>query len=165
MYSKNVGGRPLKFKTVQELQRKIESYFKSCWTIKLDMFGNPIYLKDKKGKKTNHAVMVQNKPYTITGLAVALDTDRATLMRYEAKDRFYNTIKKAKEVCHAFAEEFLYSGKAPAGAIFGLKNNWGWQDRMETDITSGGEPIPILGKNVDVILKNNSNKKTVGTDK
>ena len=105
------------------------------------MFGNPIFLKDKKGKKTEEAVMIQTKPYTITGLAVSLDTDRATLMRYERKDRFYNTIKRAKEICHQYAEDYLFIGKNPTGAIFNLKNNWGWMDETKTDITSGGEIV------------------------
>lgn len=130
---KNKGGRPLKFKTVEELETKIEAYFKSCWRQKVDMFGNPVYLKDKNGKKTDEPVMVQIEPYTVTGMAVFLGTNREVLLQYEAKQRFFDTIKRAKERCHAYAEEQLFIGKNPTGAIFNLKNNWGWKDKTETE--------------------------------
>ena len=138
---KNKGGRPLKFKTVEELQTKIDEYFKSCWRQKLDMFGNPIFIKNAKGKKTDQAVFEQFRPYTITGLAVALDTTRETLLDYEDKKRFSYTIKKAKEICQQYAEDYLFVGKNPTGAIFNLKNNYGWADKTETDHTSKGKQI------------------------
>ena len=65
---KNKGGRPLLFKTVKELEDKINAYF-----------------EDKN-----------NKPYTITDLAVWLDCDRKTLTNYEERDKFFPTIKRAK---------------------------------------------------------------------
>lgn len=129
----NREGRPLKFKSVEELKKKIDEYFKSCWVQKVDMFGNPIFLKDDKGKKTNQKVMIQFRPYTITGIAVALDTTRDLLIDYAEKDEFSDTIKRAKQMCHNYAEESLFIGKNPTGAIFNLKNNYGWQDKTETE--------------------------------
>jgi hypothetical protein len=139
---KKRNGRPLKFKDVKTLQEKIDEYFASCWIQKIDMYGNPIFVKDSKGKKTETAVMVQNKPYTITGLAVFLDTSRETLINYEIRKKFFDTIKRAKEKCHGYAEESLFIGKNPTGAIFNLKNNYGWHDKTETDLTTGGKPLP-----------------------
>lgn len=138
------GGRPLKFESVEILQKKIDDYFKSCWTQKIDMFGNPIFIKDSKGNKTEDPVMVQSIPYTITGLALALDTSRETLLNYEEKNEYFDTIKKAKERCHNYAENSLYTGKNPTGAIFNLKNNYGWKDKVEQDITSDGLPIQVV---------------------
>jgi len=80
--------------------------------------------------------MIQSKPYTVTGLAVALDTTRDTLIDYQKKDEFSDTIKRAKEMCHQYAEDSLFIGKNPIGAIFNLKNNYGWQDKQEVDHTS-----------------------------
>ena len=37
-------------------------------------------------------------------------------------------------LCHNFAEEHLFSGKQVAGAIFNLKNNYGWVDRQELGV-------------------------------
>lgn len=95
-------GRPQKFKDVKELQDKIDVYFEQC--------------------------VCENKPFTVTGLALALDTTRETLCDYEEKPEFSDAIKKAKAKVEQFAEERLYLG-APAGAIFALKN-FGWSDKQ-----------------------------------
>jgi hypothetical protein len=105
---KNKGGRPPKFNSVEELQDKIDEYFQEC---------------DEK-----------SRPRTITGLALALDTTRETLLDYQDKDEYSYTIKKAKLRCENFAEEHLFSGRNVAGAIFNLKNNYSrWVDRQEID--------------------------------
>lgn len=108
-------GRPLKFKSSEELQEKIQSYFDEC--------------------KQNR------RPLTITGLALALDTTRDLLLDYEEKDEYSDTIKKAKLFIHNFAEERLFGDGNKTGIIFNLKNNWNWKDKTETDITSKGEKI------------------------
>lgn len=129
-----VGGRPPKYKTVPELEKLIDAYFESCWTEKIDMFGNIVYKKDSKGNKSELPVMVQFRPYTITGLALAIGTTRETLLDYEHKDKFSYTIKRAKERCQSYAEESLMIGKNPTGAIFNLKNNYNrWKDKTETE--------------------------------
>ena len=145
----NSPGQPLKFKTVAELQKKIEAYFKSCWDYKRDMFGNRIYDKATKPKKP---VMVQVKPYTITGLAVALDTSRETLMNYEKKEKYFDTIKRAKEMCHNYAEDSLFIGKNPTGAIFNLKNNYGWEDKSKQEHSF--KPLTDLHDKADKIKEN-----------
>lgn len=126
-------GRPPKYKNVKELELLIEAYFRSCWEQKIDMFGNPIFLKDKSGKKTDSPVMVQKEPYTVTGLARAIGMSRQLLIDYEKKDQFLDTIKRAKQMCEEYAERSLYVGKNPTGAIFNLKNNWKWKDKTETE--------------------------------
>jgi len=107
---KNKGGRPkgsgpVKFKTVEELQQKIDAYFKQC---------------DK-----------EKQPYTITGLALALDTTKKTLSDYEAKNGFGSAIKKAKSRCEEYAIKRLFGSQQVAGAIFYLKNAFGYQDSHE----------------------------------
>ncbi len=144
------GNKPLKFKTVADLEQKIEAYFASCWDYKRDMFGNRLVDKTDPNHTTENPsyLMIQSKPYTITGLAVFLDTTRETLLEYEGevegreKDPGYaDTIKKAKAAIYAFAEESLYSGKQAAGPIFNLKNNWGWKDKHEFEGTIFEKPI------------------------
>lgn len=130
---KHSRGRPPKFKSVDELEVKIEAYFNSCWTQKIDHSGNPLYLRNRKGLKTNTPINIQTQPYTITGLAVFLGVDRDTLMNYQAKSEFFGTIKRAKQRCEAYAEEQLFIGKNVVGAIFNLKNNYGWKDKVETE--------------------------------
>lgn len=112
----NKVGRPLKYKTVEEMQELIDAYF-----------------EDRIAKK---------KPFTITGLAIALDTSRETLMEYEGREKFADTIKRAKQRCENYAEEYLFEGKNQTGAIFALKN-YGWKDKTETDHTTGGQPMNV----------------------
>ena len=37
--------------------------------------------------------------------------------------------------CQQYAEEFLFVGKNAAGVIFNLKNNYGWRDKTEQELT------------------------------
>lgn len=101
-------GRPLKFSSVEEMETAIDEYFMSCEE--------------------------QGKPYTVSGLAVALGTTRRTLLDYEEKDEYSHTIKNAKQKIEAFNEEMLYSKDVPTvGVIFNLKNNYGWKDKQEIE--------------------------------
>lgn len=129
--------KPLKFKSVEELQSQIDEYFISCWE------------EDEESGKRK-----QVKPYTITGLANYLDTNRQTLLNYEEKEEYFDTIKKAKSLCEQYVEEYLFTGKNTAGGIFNLVNNYGWQNKQSTDITTKGEQI--MGINYNIPNGNNS---------
>lgn len=97
-------GRPLKFKSVKELEEKIDDYFAN----------------------------ESNLPWTITDLACWLDCDRKTLTNYENRDNFFPTIKKAKTRIEASIEkQALLGNYNPTFAIFNMKNNFGWQDKQE----------------------------------
>lgn len=85
------------------------------------------------------------KQVTLAGLAEALDISRKTLYNYEKKDEFLHIIKKAREKVEKRYEDYLIYSGTPTGVIFALKN-MGWADKVEQDITSGGEKIkPLLG--------------------
>ncbi len=120
-------GRPLKFSSAMELQVKIDAYFESL--------KEPTHV-DKDGVKIY-------EPATITGLALALDTSRQTLMNYEERADFFDTIKKAKTRVEHFAEKKLFSPHC-TGAIFALKN-FGWKDTSE--VKQMGDPQVIVTKN------------------
>ncbi len=148
-------GRPKKWETVEELEEQIQAYFDSCFMAKTerqrvrvenpdcecdlgagDCKCRPIYemidvpVKDKFGNQ----IYLQIQPFTITGLALALDTTRETLLDYEKKPEnaaFSDTIKKAKQVVLQFNEKRLHSSNQVTGVIFNLKNNFNWVDRME----------------------------------
>lgn len=110
-----MAGRPRKYETVEELEEIIEKYFDIC--------------------------DIESRPYTITGLAITLGMSRQGLLEYctrvdENGEPFLYSIKKAKDRCEAKIEEGLLSGKYNAtGAIFNLKNNYGWRDKQEQEIT------------------------------
>lgn len=139
----NVGGRPLKFETVEDLRTKIAAYFDECdphiteiteWVQARDSSGS--LKKDKNGLnflvEVIHRVLTEQVPYTITGLALALGTTRETLLDYQERDGFSDTVKAAKLRCENFNEVMLY-GPSPVGTIFNLKNNYGWRDKSEVD--------------------------------
>jgi len=129
----NNGGHPMKFKTVEELQKKIDAYFESCWQdiIVRDKIGNVAFDADGQPIRDRQQVA----PYTVSGLAVYLETTRETLLDYEnVYKEFSSTIKKAKEKIKAYTEAALFTIKNPAGAIFNLKANWGFQDTQKVDV-------------------------------
>lgn len=143
---KHAGGRPLKFASLDELQKKIEKYFTECdphvediveWVEARD--GKGKLLKDGNGLsylvEVEHKVKTKQIPYTITGLALALDTSRETLLDYEAKDEFSDTIKNAKDKCEHYVERTLFATGNVTGPIFNLKNNYNWKDKTEAEIT------------------------------
>lgn len=128
---KNKGGRPLIFKTAKELQDKIEEYFDWC-----DNRTREVY-----NEKLGTITVLNPAPYTMSGLARKLGIDRTTLVNYSKKDKFFNTIREAREKVHEDVETRLMDTKNEKGAIFNLKNNFGWKDKQELDHTTGGEKI------------------------
>lgn len=107
------GGRPPKWNSPDEVQKLIDVYFASF----------------KEGAEN------YGKPITITGLALALDTNRETLCSYGEKDEYSDTIKIAKARVEHYAEQRLFDGAA-TGPIFALKN-YGWKDTQ--DVNHGGQ--------------------------
>jgi hypothetical protein len=76
-----------------------------------------------------------SKPITITGFCSYIGTNRETLSEYYERDGFADVIKRLRGKCEAYAADFLFSGKNPAGAIFTLKNLHGWVDKTETTVS------------------------------
>lgn len=112
----NKVGRPLKFKSNEELQEKINQYFKD--------------------------MTEEGRPLTLSGMAVYLECDRQTILNYSKKDEYFGTIKKAKQIVEAYAEEKLISTSGiAAGIIFSLKNNFGWEDRREVEVSEKPKPL------------------------
>jgi hypothetical protein len=105
-----------KYRTVGDMQKAIDEYFVKC---------------DE-----------EKKPYTVTGLALALGfLSRQALLNYEGYTdiddiSFHDTIKAAKHKVEASIEEGLLSGKYNSvGSIFNLKNNFNWKDKTEVENT------------------------------
>ena len=123
-------GRPLKFKSEKELSEKITEYFNLCDTTIIKRLVN------RKGDM----IAEISKPYSITGLAYFLETNRQTLINYEDKDEFFDTIKNAKARIEAnYEERALINDLNPVITIFTLKNNFDWRDKQETELSGGIE--------------------------
>ena len=121
--------RPLKYKTVDELQAAIDQYFEDCRGKPLmDDDGNAV--TDKYG----NPIIVDAKPPTITGLALALGfTGRKQLLDYQGRATFCNTITRAKARCEEYAESRLYDRDGANGAQFSLKYNFRWDVQKDAE--------------------------------
>lgn len=131
-------GRPLKFRSAKALQMKIDEYFDSC-------DNNTAPVMTKTGAIVD---MPSPKPYTITGLALALDTSRQTLLNYAEREEYFDTIRKAKLRIENYVEESLWTPKITSGVIFNLKNNFGWVDKQ--NVEHSGETTQNVNNNMDL---------------
>ena len=118
-------GRPLKFTDVEKMQERIDEYFESV-------------------TYTNDAGKVISEP-TVTGIALALDMTRESFRNYEKKDKFFATVKKAKQRVEIALESKLYTAQV-AGSIFNLKNNFGWKDKTEVEQSGEVKVIGLSGR-------------------
>lgn len=129
-------GRPLKFESVEILQEQIDKYFNDT-------------PKDE---------------WTITGLALALDTYRSVLCDYESKEdrkEFSNAIKKAKQkVENGYEIDLKKHGRS--GTIFALKN-FDWKDKTEQDVNNKVEIVNGFNYIVPNDNNNADNKTTSET--
>ena len=113
-------GRPPKYKTQEELEEKCTEYFTIC---------------DEK-----------DEPYTVVDLALSLGyAGRQGLWNLKLKKKFMDTIKKATDTIEGQrVRKMLKGGQNVAGCIFDLKNNFGYKDKIEQEISGpGGGPIAI----------------------
>lgn len=129
MSEENKVGRPLMYKTKEELQEKIDEYFEKCKGKYLTI--DDVLVRDKNGIP----VVVDAKPPTITGLALALGfASRQALLNYEGRDEFNDTITRAKSRVECYAEERLFDKDGANGAKFNLANNFkGWKEKQQID--------------------------------
>ena len=103
-------GRSLKFKSARDLQKRIDAYFAEC---------------EKTGE-----------PLTVTGLALALDTSRETLLNYQKRDGYGDIVRRAKmRIENAYEKRLIARGNG--GDVFALKN-FGWRDKAEREIEING---------------------------
>lgn len=134
--SENNIGRPPMYKTKEEIQEKIDAYFKECeGTVYKDDEGNPVI--DKYG----NVVVIGARPLTITGLALALGfNSRQSLLNYQGNKEFMDTILRAKSVIERYAEERLYDKDGCNGAKFNLANNFeGWREKQQIEAEVNSE--------------------------
>lgn len=131
--------RPLKYKTVDELQRAIDDYFLDCkGRVLRNDDGTPML--DRHGAP----VIVDEHPPTVTGLALALGfSSRQALLNYQGKKQFHDTITRAKSRCEAYAESRLFDRDGARGAQFSLEHNfkWGTSDAPQGADVAADDPL------------------------
>lgn len=147
-------GRPFKFESVEELNGKIEQYFGSCdphiakHKVKVAKADGGFYWGEEE-------YMTEQIPYTISDLALALGTNRQTLLNYEDPEHYpedmdetlreglIDTIMRAKARCEAYNERLLLdpNNRNSKGTTFNLSNNFGWKDKQEVEQRNSGEVV------------------------
>lgn len=166
-------------KSLENIEALIKSYFDSCDPHTEERMvengvsnkGETIFIKRK--------IMTEQEPYLITGLALALDTTRRTLLEYQdakhypedfpedIRNQIIHTITRAKVRCEKYAERHLFTAKQANGAIFSLKNNHNWEDtkkveNLNRDVTGDLDDLERgrkeLGENAKVELNKNDSQ-------
>jgi len=120
-------GRPPKYTSKEEIEKLINDYFEECG-------GIPFLDEERKPLVTDKGHVVYKKapkPPTVTGLALALGfATRLSLLNYQGKAEFMNTITRAKSYIEEYAEQRLFDKDGVQGAKFSLINNFkGWSDK------------------------------------
>ena len=129
------------------MQALIDAYFEACKGEPLMVNGEPFL--DKHG----NPVILNSRPPTITGLALALGfTSRQALLNYQEKLEFVDTVTRAKMRVEAYCEERLFDKDGQRGAQFSLALNFKWrqedakEDQKDTGVIEIGgqaeEPKP-----------------------
>ncbi|WP_346879016.1 terminase small subunit [Clostridium sp. UBA7791] len=120
-------GRPPKFQDANEVTKIIEKYFSEC--------------------------DINNEPYTVSGLGLALGISLSSLRDYkncvndinvlkqldeDVKRELSLIVKRAYMICENYAEKKMLDpscNKNPVSYIFSLKN-FGWVDKQEVEQTN-----------------------------
>lgn len=140
-------GRPPKFDNKEQMQDLIDKYFAEC---------KGEILKDENGEavlnKNGLPIIINSKPPTITGLALALGfQSRQALLNYQGKKEFNDTILKAKSRVEEYAETRLFDRDGVNGAKFSLEYNFKWNS---TNNNIENNEVPSLYKALE---ENNNN--------
>jgi hypothetical protein len=132
-------GRPPKYETKEEMQGIIDLYFLACRVNREDD------TKRLDGMPEDELLIIndiEDVVPTISGLAYTLGMSTEAFRNYEEKNEFLATVKRAKQRVEMSLEQRL-AGNAVTGSIFSLKNNFGWKDKTESEVTAIIEEKPL----------------------
>ena len=134
---KNPVGHPRKYKSKEDLNKKIDEYFSQC---------KPEYLLDDDGIQvlTDKGVPIRiniNAP-SLSGLALYLGfASRQSIYDNEKLEEFSYIYKKARTKVEEWIYQHSLDGSVPpAVGIFILKQ-FGYTDRQTIDYTNVGNPM------------------------
>lgn len=134
-------GRSPKYNKPEKMQHAIDLYFKSCRARQVSDDKYMAFYEQLNDDDKAIVDRVDDVYPSVTGMAILLGfTSRNALLNYEENDKFIGTIKAAKvRIENAIEQRLFYNN--PTGSIFNLKNNYGWVDKIESDVTTKGESI------------------------
>ena len=168
MPDKDVGGKPRIFKSPEDMEEKIISYFNSISSY--EDIKKPVPTKfNKRGEPTaweqglvyNNNGQVARKLIwfdvpTLTGLAIYLGINPATLHVYKHRkgEGYDKVINQALTVIEDVWSKRLYELGNTRGAIFNLSCNFGWSDdpeeqrkkKKELSASADEQPLTLIDK-------------------
>jgi len=158
-------------------------YYKGIIKEMIDYFNvephyeTPVTITRKDGTVEEKVETFPSDLPTLAGFSAKNNLTRETLHDWATKkDKNgklrYPSFSYAYKQCKAFQEHILVTNAMRGDynasfAIFTAKNVLGWRDKLDTDITSGGDKIqPILGASaiINEIPSDNGNKETPETN-
>jgi len=163
--SKTGVGRPAKYSEAEQLQKQVDHYFASI-TITEPVFdyvvtgqgedGKDIF--DKVPRLNNAGEQVQRTSFfenpSILSMCRFIGVCRDTLCEYEKREDLAKTVKAAKARIEEYLENQLYRKDQVTGIIFNLKNNFGWKDKSEHELTGkDGGPIQTTDMTTEEIQR------------
>jgi hypothetical protein len=145
-------GRPRLYKCVEDMQKDIDNYFEDKFENVTDELGN--------------TRRVQTRPFTMSGLANALDMSRQSLLNYKNRDEYFDTITRARRKVEEYAEERLYDRDGVNGAKFNLVNNFDWRNksnseeaREERKVALAEKAVEEMDEDIEYVLEDVINEK------
>lgn len=145
-------GRPRLYKCVEDMQKDIDNYFEGKFENVTDELGN--------------TRRVQTRPFTMSGLANALDMSRQSLLNYKNRDEYFDAITRARRKVEEYAEERLYDRDGVNGAKFNLVNNFDWRNksnseeaREERKVALAEKAVEEMDEDIEYVLEDVINEK------
>lgn len=147
-------GRPRSY-TAEEFREAVEKYYESV------TYEEPVYRIEETGEfsqrgkpiLTRVPVMVQKdgelvqavktgfiEPPTVQGMCLAIGIHKTTFDHYEEWEGYRDTCLWWRLICESYAASLLMTKEGNVqGVMFNLKNNYGWTDKQEVQVSGGIE--------------------------
>jgi len=133
MTPKNRGGRPMKYTDPVKLQADIDAYFNRC---------DQNTIKRQYAHSKGITVVETPTPYTMAGLAAALDVHRDTLNEYSRNEVFSDIIMRARDRVHQQNITLALTGCHDSRiAALNLASNYGYSTKSEI---TGKDGSPLV---------------------
>lgn len=125
------GGRPLAYQSASELEAAVNAYFADC---------DSKIINKQVVQKGIIVEVPTPTPYTMAGLARALNVDRMTLIRYgdvDNRPEYCGIIAQArKKIEESNVTLALVGCHESRIAALNLTSNYGYGDRVDIDLTN-----------------------------
>lgn len=151
---KHPGGRPPRWESPEQLELDIQGYFnhitRDVPRTHLESVGMVTGDDGKEKEEFKRVPSLNNAGNQIVdieyieipsvlGFCSYTGISRETLCNYESDPEYFDTIKTAKTRIETWKASQLYRKEQVTGVMFDLRNNFGWKDKSELELSGGIE--------------------------